>query len=207
MTRPGDDPTGASGVDGAVTGPALKGRALRGSCAGYSDRPMTDLAPPTSPAAARGRRRAPVWAAVLAAVALPGLGYAVLGERTRGAVAGVTVLLLFVAGLLVGGVRVVDVPGYDERGGRQVVAGSDGGPAWVLTSRPVAAVLAKPWAVPQLLVGPAGWIAAKASLDVAAAGYPRTHARVAEVGTLYTAVAGGLNLLLVIDAAYRAGRD
>ena len=169
---------------------------------------MTDAAdaPPFDHAAPKPARRVPSWAAVVAAVALPGLGYAVVGERARGVIAGVTVLVLFVAGLLIGGVRVVDVPGYDERGRRQAVVGSDGQPAWVLTSRPVAAVLAKPWAVPQLLVGPAGWIAAKASLDVAAAGYPRTHARVAEVGTLYTAVAGGLNLLLVIDAAYRAGR-
>ena len=33
-----------------------------------------------------------------------------------------------------------------------------------------------------------------------------SHALSNEVGTLYTAVAGMLNLLTIIDAAYRAGR-
>jgi hypothetical protein len=33
-----------------------------------------------------------------------------------------------------------------------------------------------------------------------------TKARLAEIGTLYTAVAGMLNLLTIIDASHRAGR-
>ena len=35
----------------------------------------------------------------------------------------------------------------------------------------------------------------------------RSHARTNELGVLYTAVAGMLNLLAIIDAAYRAGRE
>ena len=33
---------------------------------------------------------------------------------------------------------------------------------------------------------------------------PKTHSRIAEIGTLYTAIAGMLNLLAIIDSASRA---
>jgi hypothetical protein len=39
------------------------------------------------------------------------------------------------------------------------------------------------------------------------AGYVLSHARVNEIGTLYTAVAGMLNLLAIIDSAYRSARQ
>ena len=35
----------------------------------------------------------------------------------------------------------------------------------------------------------------------------KSHARVNEIGVLYTAVAGMLNLLAMIDAAHRAARE
>jgi hypothetical protein len=33
---------------------------------------------------------------------------------------------------------------------------------------------------------------------------PASHARVSDIGTLYTAVAGMLNLMAIIDSSYRA---
>ena len=35
---------------------------------------------------------------------------------------------------------------------------------------------------------------------------PKSHGRLWEFGTLYTAVAGMLNLLAILDSAYRAGQ-
>jgi len=35
---------------------------------------------------------------------------------------------------------------------------------------------------------------------------PQSHSRSWEIGTLYTAVAGMLNLLVIIDSAHRAGQ-
>src|SRR5215213_9083568 len=54
----------------------------------------------------------------LAAWALPGAGYWLVGERARALIVGFTIIALFVAGLLIGGVRVLQVPGYGEDGGR-----------------------------------------------------------------------------------------
>jgi len=36
---------------------------------------------------------------------------------------------------------------------------------------------------------------------------PASHARVSDIGILYTAVAGMLNLMAIIDASYRATLD
>ena len=151
------------------------------------------------------RRAVPPFVAALAGLALPGLGYLLAGERERGYLAGITILLLFAAGLLIGGVRVIDVPGYTDDGQR-LAAGGPGAAAgdWALTAHPIATVMAKPWFVPQALVGPLAFVAGRISLGLAAAGSIPSHARVAEIGVLYTAVAGGLNLLVVIDAASRA---
>src|SRR5690349_13636567 len=91
---------------------------------------------------------------------LPGSGYFLIGQRIRGAVIGVTVIVLFVAGLVLAGIRVIDVPGYDDRGEPIYVNASGqraSGPAtgrWALRARPVAEIANKPWIVPQMLVGP-----------------------------------------------------
>lgn len=51
----------------------------------------------------------PPWPlTALAAWLLPGLGHFIIGYRRRGLILGVTLLTLFGAGLLIGGVRVVD---------------------------------------------------------------------------------------------------
>jgi len=121
----------------------------------------------------------------LATWVVPGSGYWLIGQRTRAMTVGITIMVLFILGLLIGGVRVVDVP------------------PGVLSS-PVNAVSQKPWFVGQILAGPITLIASSIGREDS---YFASHSRVNEIGTLYTAVAGMLNLLAIIDAAYRAGHD
>ena len=156
---------------------------------------------------------------------LPGAGYWLIGQRARGTTIGVSILGLFVTGLLVGGVRVIEVPGYDTNTGQREV--DPASKLWVLQATPVNELRNKPWSLPQLMVGPVA-VAAGAWSVAAAEGDPRgpkdyagrpevdstgkavqpvgalTHARVNEIGSLYLSVAGLLNLMVIIDAAHRA---
>jgi hypothetical protein len=168
---------------------------------------------------------APAPLVAVAGWVLPGLGYVLIGQKARGIVIGMTIVILFILGLLIGGVRVIDVPGYDDQG-RRVVLDSRGNRIdrsarpdlpgdWALTVRPFAEIANKPWFVGQILAGPICLIAAHYSLDIAQpagansiiSAVPRTHSRIAEIGTLYTAIAGMLNLLAIIDSSYRAGQS
>ena len=97
---------------------------------------------------------------------------------------GITILVLFVLGLLIGGMRVVDPPTFAQR-------------------TTFGAIIDKPWFIGQVLAGPVTLISASVAKGE---GYDTSHARVNEIGTLYTAVAGMLNLLAIIDASYRATR-
>jgi hypothetical protein len=119
----------------------------------------------------------------LAEWVVPGLGYGLQGQRARGLTIGVTIVILFVLGLLIGGVGVVDAPTL-------------GGPGTVFSQ-----IMQKPWFIGQVLTGLPGMIAALCSQHCAA---PVSTGRVNEIGTLYTAVAGMLNLMAVIDSSYRA---
>ncbi len=121
----------------------------------------------------------------LAAWVLPGAGYFLIRQRARGLAVGITILILFVAGLLIGGIRVVDAPAL----------------AGIETARDL--VTQKPWFIGQVLAGPISFIpvyVGHANPDI-----PLSHARANEIGTLYAAIAGMLNLLAIIDSAYRAG--
>ena len=121
----------------------------------------------------------------LATWVVPGSGYWLIGQRGRALTVGITIIILFILGMLIGGVRVVDVPNG-------------------VLSNPVNAVSQKPWFVGQILAGPITLIASSIGHDDS---YFASHSRVNEIGTLYTAVAGMLNLLAIIDAAYRAGHN
>jgi hypothetical protein len=121
----------------------------------------------------------------LATWIVPGSGYWLIGQRSRALTVGITIIVLFILGMLIGGVRVVDVPNG-------------------VLSTPVNAVSQKPWFVGQILAGPITLIASSIGHDDA---FYASHSRVNEIGTLYTAVAGMLNLLAIIDAAYRAGHN
>ena len=160
---------------------------------------------------------------------LPGAGYWLLGDRVRGTTIGVTVLALFVLGILVGGVRVLEVPGYGPHGQRlEVMTHRDGegypqeavgedvpsswqDQGWALLLHPFDEIRNKPWVIAQVMAGPvavASFGGAVIASRRTAAGTPigvRSHARVNEIGVLYTAVAGMLNLLAIIDASHRSG--
>ena len=162
---------------------------------------------------------------------LPGAGYWLLGERQRAIAVGVTVILLFVGGLLVGGVRSLEVPGYgthgqrinvylyrDSRNSSQVseTTGDDlpyTNGVWVLRVHPLDEIRNKPWSIAQVMAGPLSIVSAFGSVIASEHGPDggpplgaKSHARVNEIAVLYTAVAGMLNLLAMIDAAHRAAQ-
>jgi hypothetical protein len=104
----------------------------------------------------------------LAAIALPGLGHAMLGERHRAAIVSTGIVTLALAGILIGGIGAVDSQG--SRG----------------------------WFLAQIFLGPA-------TLAIDFIHQSRFHSvgalgRAEELGTLYVAIAGLLNLIAIIDA-------
>jgi hypothetical protein len=142
--------------------------------------------PAAVPSSRRRRRRSFAVPAPIVAVVnwlVPGSGYLLIGQLARGLTIGLTILALFVMGILIGGIHVVDPPVLSQAHGGNVMR----------------AILEKPWYIGQFLAGAigviSGWIGPS---------QPASHARVNDIGTLYTAVAGMLNLLATIDSAYRA---
>ena len=133
---------------------------------------------------------------------VPGLGYWLIGEKTRAVFSGASILAIFVIGLLIAGVRCVDVPGFDEVGSLKRVGRSNN---TLIGTMPFKAIIDRPWFIPQVLTGPAAVGAGAWGISIAGT-YPKGTARLWDIGTLYTAVAGMLNLLVIIDAAHRASR-
>lgn len=128
------------------------------------------------------------------------------------------VITLYLLGLLVAGIRVIEVPGYATDGTQirlirgQIIRPSDSqqypNAGWIITSGGfVSEIASKPWFVAQILAGPLSLGSAALSVFLAQQGpdFPRPHAPMETVGTLYTAIAGMLNLMVLIDSAYRAG--
>lgn len=151
-------------------------------------------------------------AAALAACALPGLGHLVLGQVRRGILVAVGVLGLFFGGLGIGGLSVID---------RQQA------PIWFIAQAlngPIA--FAANWIhqhhykVPGVGVQPARSFGPNEALDPAtgqlvtdarARGLkpPLTKSlgRINEIGILYIAIGGMLNLIAIIDAAYNTPKS
>ena len=182
-------------------------------------------------------RPTPLASPPLVAVAgwlLPGAGYWLIGERARGLTVGVTIVVLFVLGMLIGGVRAIQVPGFGENGGKLYLTKGYVGGRPVVVAREASdpddppgewigttpgALLRdvgnKPWSICQVLAGPVAiaggaWSVALSRPVEREGGPPeprgvQSHSRVNEIGVLYMAVAGMLNLLVIIDAAARAG--
>ncbi|HSU68134.1 MAG TPA: DUF6677 family protein [Tepidisphaeraceae bacterium] len=170
-------------------------------------------------------RNVPVPLVAFASWLLPGAGYWLIGQKARALTVGLSVIGLFVLGLLIGGVRLIEVPGWGDHG-QQLIVGQSGPnderveeklpPAyrpvgWVMQVHPMDEIRNKPWYIAQILNGPIDLIASWGSViasHTSAQGEPlgyRSHSRTNELGVLYTAVAGMLNLLAIIDAASRAG--
>ena len=147
---------------------------------------------------------APTPLVAIAGWLLPGAGYWLLGQRSRAMATGFTVITLYLAGLLVGGLRVVEVPGFGD-GGNKVMVTVQGQSIWTMAVAPMQEVKAKPWSIAQILAGPIGILSGVGSVW-AAQSVGVSHTPVNEAGTLYTAVAGMLNLLIVIDASHRASQ-
>lgn len=120
--------------------------------------------------------------AALAAWVLPGLGHLVLGERRRGVILMVTIGSLYLAGLLVGGLDVIDSREDTLWFAAQTIAG----PTTVVLDTIHQRYL-KPNAAPESDQLP----------------YVRSLGRVNEMGTLFCAMAGLLNLLVILDVLYR----
>jgi len=115
----------------------------------------------------------------LAAWVFPGLGYWLMGEKKRAAIICTCVLTLFIGGILIGGIRVIDMP--------------DG--------VSVDALMDKPWFIGQIMTGPLCIISALGADLVSPLRI--SYARSNEIGTLYTALAGMLNLLVILDAGHQ----
>ena len=193
--------------------------------------PHPDTVSPLMPEPSRATVSPPL--AALATWVVPGGGYWLLGQRGRALTVGITVVTLFVLGLLIGGVRALEVPGWDE-GGNQVRLVFDTSTAgkrewvkvrpdqephysrgtWVMRRNPLSELRTKPWFIAQVLAGPVALVSGAGSVwassdpdgpdgDARARGVT-SHGRVNEIGVLYTAVAGMLNLLAIIDASHRA---
>jgi hypothetical protein len=53
---------------------------------------------------------------------LPGAGYWLIGQRGRALCSGISILVLWILGLLIAGVRVIEVPGYQTANGERVMS-------------------------------------------------------------------------------------
>ena len=129
---------------------------------------------------------APAPLVAIAGWLIPGAGYWLVGQKIRGSVIGVTIIILFVLGILLGGIRVIDVPGYDDQGYAEYVryeqdrqhrvrehktplpdaaSSSDWQPIsdwrWNLRAHLFTEIANKPWFVGQILGGPICLLAAQ----------------------------------------------
>ena len=121
-------------------------------------------------------------AAAAAAWLVPGLGHVVLGERARGAAIGLTIGLLWLGGVLIGGICVVDRQEH---------------PAWFI---------GQAMAAPSLVADYVLRVHLKPGYRPPGEGrssYVPSFGRANEQGILYTALAGLLNLLAILDVVYR----
>lgn len=140
-----------------------------------------DAEPPTPVAGGLSR-----WhlTAALGTWLLPGLGHWMIGQRVRGLILSVSIVSLYVLGLVIGGIGVIDraapLPGFF---GQMLI-----GPTFVIL-----------WVKERLWA----WSAIDQTAPLAD-GVPL--GLMAEVGVLYTSIAGLLNLLCIIDVIYRVGK-
>lgn len=161
--------------------------------------------------------------AAVAAWLVPGLGHIVLGQHRRGIVLGIAIGALWLAGLLIGGISVIDKQARDEppqhvqdqfdRGDR--VPGYTPGRSWwywgqamiapsIIIERvrnSMAVNYSAELGAPQE-PNPRGRLVPPTDPSTPPPPYEPSFGRVAEQGTLYTALAGMLNLLAMIDVLY-----
>lgn len=139
------------------------------------------MKPPDQPAQGQWH-----FGAALAAWVLPGLGHFLLGQRQRGAILCVTIGVLWLAGIIIGGVSVLDHREHPAWfAGQMLMAPS------IVVNRTIVYKLKK-------FPGPI--------LTYPQPSYEPSYGRVNEQGILYTALAGLLNLLAILDVIYQDTR-
>ncbi len=127
----------------------------------------------------------------IAAWVVPGLGHWLLGQRLRGVVVGLTIIALWLGGILVGGVCVMDYRAPQDPSTQRGLSYWYLAQIMVAPSIPVSLYFvhvldARGTPMPQTPDAP----------------YEPSYGRVNEQGTLYTAMAGLLNVLAIIDVAW-----
>jgi len=142
-------------------------------------------------------QRGPAWnlPAAIAGWVLPGLGHLLIGDLLRGLILATSITLLWLSGLLIGGIGVVQA--RDAQGSF------------------------RPWFLGQMLIAPSlaieythdsyraqyGGSDPLPTDDGSLPAYTPSYGRPHEIGTLYTALAGLLNLLAIVDVIYRQPRS
>jgi hypothetical protein len=101
---------------------------------------------------------------------------------------------------------VIDVPGYRAPTQAMVRGASGSAGTWQFRQNPTGEIVNKPWYIAQVLTGPLNVVASVASVHAAERGVRPSTARTFDIGTLYTAVAGMLNLLVIMDSIYLGSR-
>lgn len=142
------------------------------------------------------------WLAFVLAWALPGLGHWYLGERRRAAFIAAGVLGLLFGGLFIGGIDAVD----QREDGPWFLAQAWNGPLVFVADFANEQMLKQPGGAGELLPSPGPPVSP---------GGPPSELRVSslkgvgvvnDVGTLYIALGGLMNLIAMLDAAARARR-
>lgn len=132
------------------------------------------------------RTASPRWhfAGALAAWLVPGLGHWLLGQHKRGVILLVSIGLLWTSGFFIGGVGVFDRKDH---------------PIWFIGQMLIApSIVVEGW--DRSLKGPD---ALPPRPDAAVIPYTPSYGHVHEQGVLYTALAGMLNLLAIMDVLYQ----
>jgi hypothetical protein len=110
----------------------------------------------------------------LAAWVVPGAGHIIIGERARGFIIFAAITALFVGGLYIGSIGVIDPANQ------------------------------KPWYVGQMLTSPLVALIAKMNPSVGGVTPYPSYGKPFEIGQIYTTIAGMLNVLCVVNAMYMA---
>lgn len=137
--------------------------------------------------------RGPAWniPAAIAGWVLPGLGHLLIGDIMRGLTLATAITLLWLGGIFVGGIGVIETRDAQEN--------------------------FRPWFLGQMLIAPSlvieythdsyraqyGGNEPDPSINGQPPAYSPSYGRVHEIGTLYTALAGLLNFLAIVDVIYR----
>lgn len=143
---------------------------------------------------------------------LPGLGHLILGQKKRGVILCVTILSLWLAGIFIGGISVIDK--YDRLDSESNSSAATRS-WWFFGQAMIAPSFVVDGIRSRMAVGHAAELGFPSHSNPRAlivpehrdapsvvAPYEPSFGRVAEQGILYTALAGMLNLLAMIDVLY-----